>query len=181
MALYTGNGDDGFTDSAGGPVRKDAALPTALGELDELSAAVGLCLVEANRINHVFIREALLPVGGELLGVGVDVASAAGGGAESKLPVGAAGRLERDVDTICEELPGLKSFILPGGSELGSRLHLARTIARRAERAAVAALDPAPGADSPAMVYLNRLGDLLFALARLANADSGEGDTVWPP
>ena len=143
MALYTGKGDGGFTDSPGGRARKDAAGPAAVGTLDELNAAVSLCLAEANRVNHVFIREALLPLQGELLAVGVDLAAAlAASCPPPRLPAGAVSRLERDIDTLCGELPELKSFILPGGSELAARLHLARTIARRAERAAVTALDP---------------------------------------
>jgi len=180
MALYTGEGDDGFTESAGGRVRKDAPGPAALGALDELNAAVGLCLVEANRVNHVFIREALGPLQGELLAAGTDLdSSLAATCGPPRLPAGSIGRLERDTDTICEELPELKSFILPGGCELAARLHLARTVARRAERAAVTALDPTEGAHPTVLRYLNRLSDLLFALGRLANADSGEGDATW--
>jgi len=88
--------------------------------------------------------------------------------------------LDRDINTVDDELPDLKSFILPGGSELAARLHAARTIARRAERAVVRALEPGPDDDAPVLKYLNRLGYLLFVLARLANSDSGEGDTTWP-
>jgi cob(I)alamin adenosyltransferase len=93
-------------------------------------------------------------------------------------------RLERDIDTVCEELPALTHFVLPRGCPLAGQLHLARTVARRAERAVVAALQPdgrsAPAA-AGALRYLNRLSDLLFALARLANRDSGEGDATWAP
>lgn len=181
MSIRRGQGDSGHTDSGGARVRKDAPAQTALGTLDELNAAVGLCLAEANRINHIFIRESLLPVQSELLNTGVDLAAIL----ESRLPQPrlapeAVARLDRDIDTVGDELPKLKSFILPGGSELAARLHAARTVARRAERAVVTALEPEPGDDAPVLTYLNRLSDLLFVLARLANADSGEGDTTWP-
>ncbi len=179
MALHTKDGDGGFTDLPDRRVRKDAPLPAALGALDELNATVGRCLAEANRINHVFIREALLPVQGELLAAGADLAAAGG---QPRLDPAAVERMERDVDSIRADLPELKHFILPAGGELACRLHLARAVARRAERDVVAALDPQPGAAPPAVLrYLNRLSDLLFALARLANRDADEPDAIWTP
>ena len=189
MAMHTGKGDDGFTQTPGpgGPadrrVRKDAPAPSAGGALDELNAAIGLCLAEANRTRHVFVGEALRPVQGELLRVASAVAAAVGGAGVAAPPAGSAvARMQRDIDTACADLPALSHFILPGGCELACRLHLARTVARRAEREVIRAIAPAPD-DPPAeaLRYLNRLSDLLFALARLSNRDSGDGDASWRP
>jgi len=178
MALYTRRGDNGHTDVPGDRVRKDAPLPSALGALDELNASVGLCLSEADRISHVYIRDSLAPVRSELLTAGADLAV---GAAPGRLAQSSVDRIERDIDAVCDDLPELKHFILPGGSELAARLHVARVVARRAERALVAAVAPAPGADDVLLRYVNRLGDLLFALARLANRDAGDPDVPWAP
>ncbi|MCK4623993.1 MAG: ATP:cob(I)alamin adenosyltransferase, partial [Phycisphaerae bacterium] len=96
----------------------------------------------------------------------------------------AVARMEKCIDAICGELSELKDFILPGGCELACRLHLARTIARRTERAVVAALNPTDDGQCSAPVvlrYLNRLSDLLFALARLANHNAGEAESTPKP
>lgn len=181
MAAQRRSGDGGYTQlpgPAGGRLRKDAPILTALGTLDELNAAVGQCLTEAYRINHVFIRETLGPIQAELLAAGADLA----GGAAGRLAPASAERIQRETGSICADLPELKHFVLPGGSELAGRLHQARAIARRAERDVVAALKPKSTADAPpAVAYLNRLSDLLFALGRVANRDAGEGDTTCTP
>ena len=88
--------------------------------------------------------------------------------------------LEGLCDAFNESLPELKSFVLPGGTKTAARLHVARTVARRAELRALEA-DAAPGVDPLALVYLNRVSDLLFILARAANADGGEGEPLWRP
>jgi cob(I)alamin adenosyltransferase len=88
--------------------------------------------------------------------------------------------LERDCDRFNEDLPELKSFVLPGGSEAASRLHLARTICRRAEREALAA-SREHEVNALVLVYLNRLSDLLFILARFANASEGRAEPLWRP
>ena len=109
--------------------------------------------------------------------------AAVGGAGVAAPPAGSAvARMQRDIDTACADLPALSHFILPGGCELACRLHLARTVARRAEREVIRAIAPAPD-DPPAeaLRYLNRLSDLLFALARLSNRDSGDGDASWRP
>jgi cob(I)alamin adenosyltransferase len=178
-------------------MRKDDPRAAALGGVDELNASIGLCLVEANRITHVRIREALEAVQPNLLAIG-SILAAAGSSAEPPVKFGpeAVGKMEGDIDAIWGNLPELKRFILPGGSELAARLHLARTICRRAERdvtAMLAALPQPPTAGTSAphpaaqatiadlKAYLNRLSDFLFALARLANRDSGENDLIWTP
>ena len=88
--------------------------------------------------------------------------------------------LERDCDRFNADLPELRSFVLPGGTEAAARLHVARTVCRRAEREALVAAD-AHGVDPLALVYLNRLSDLLFILARAANAAAGHEEPLWRP
>jgi len=137
--------------------------------VDELNSAVGLALVEAEGE----IRETLARVQNELFDVGADLTVPVG---KTGLRVTAAQveRLELDCDSFNEALEPLKSFVLPGGSELAARLFLARAICRRAERAALAT-----DVSRPVSVYLNRLSDLLFILARTAN--TGLDEPLWKP
>lgn len=194
MALYTRTGDKGFTLLPGPEgarplrVRKDDARLAALGEVDELNAVIGLCVGEAVRAQHAVIRKALTNVQKELLRVGAVLAAVvAGRKPEVRLRQTSVSRLEKQMDAIGRELPELKHFVLPGGCELAARLHLARAVARRAERTVVTMMNLAGRAskkDSPAAVvarYLNRLSDFMFALTRLANRDAGLGDAVWHP
>src|SRR5215210_6044553 len=169
--IYTRGGDDGET-SLGDGSRTSKLDPrvAAYGTVDELNAALGLALVA--------VSPDLLPllerIQNELFDLGADLA----------VPAEAEGRLrvsQAQVDVLeaaCDDwnagLPELKSFVLPGGSEAAARLHLARAICRRAERDALAA-----GASRLAVVYLNRLSDLLFILARAANA--GLDEPLWKP
>jgi cob(I)alamin adenosyltransferase len=140
------------------------------------------------RTEHAVIRKALTTIQKELLRVGAVLAAVVGGRRpEVRLRQSSVARLEKQMDAICGELPELKHFVLPGGCELAARLHLARVVARRAERTVVTMMNLAGRAgrkDSPAAVvarYLNRLSDFLFALARLANRDAGLEDAVWKP
>ncbi|HET6427758.1 MAG TPA: cob(I)yrinic acid a,c-diamide adenosyltransferase [Phycisphaerae bacterium] len=194
MALYTRAGDKGYTvlpSADGGThlrLRKNDARLAALGTLDELNAVIGLCAVEAGRVEHKRITRALLRIQNELLRVGSMLAAiATGSAAEVRIEPSAVTRMEKQVDAIWQRMGPLEHFILPGGCELAGRLHLARTVARRAERAAIVALDVSQhtrGAGPHAGVigrYLNRLSDLLFALARLANRDAGVQEVIWRP
>jgi cob(I)alamin adenosyltransferase len=203
MAIYSGSGDGGFARLPGpaGNARKDDARFAALGTIDELNATIGLCAAEARRTNRGPICQTLCGVQEDLLRLGaVFAAVSSGGEAPLRLGGGEVERMEKEIDRISAELPELTHFVLPGGCELAARLHAARTVARRAERAAVAALNPtAPGEPRagarrggagqdpggsqtlPVLTYLNRLSDLLFTLARLANHQAGEGDAVWTP
>jgi len=169
-------------------LRKDDPRLAALGTIDELNAAVGLCVVEARRQNSARLAGALERAQGNLLRVGAMLAAIAAGAQPSvRLGTAAVTRMEKRIDAIWRRLGELKQFILPGGCELSARLHLARAVARRAERAAVAAIDVSQhskrsGADAAiAAKYLNRLSDFLFALARQANQDCGQADQVWEP
>jgi len=192
MPMYTRRGDKGYTvlPSADGTthlrLRKNDARLAALGALDELNAAIGLCVVEAGRAKGKRISRVLLQVQDELFQIGAMLTSLATGGTPAaRIKPSAVARIERLIDAICRRLGPLEHFILPGGCELAGRLHLARTIARRAERAVIAALDVSPhtvdAAPHAGVIgrYLNRLSDLLFVLAR-ANHDAGTEDVAWP-
>ena len=101
-----------------------------------------------------------------------------------ELPPDAVQRMEGHIDSLSRELPPLRTFLLPAGCELACRLHVCRSLCRRAERAVIHLLNPLDGQllhDPQAVPYLNRLSDLLFTLARLANRDAEEEETPWPP
>jgi len=195
MAFYTKSGDKGFTllpGPDGSPplrVRKDDPRLVALGEIDALNAALGLCATEADRVGHAAIAAHVRTVQEELFVVGSAVAAAAGGRKKAPLRLrsSSVARLEKNIDAISAALPELKNFILSGGCELAARLHAARAATRRTERALVAGVDltsHAPRTQAAGAVvgrYVNRLSDFLFALARLANHDAGVEETVWKP
>jgi cob(I)alamin adenosyltransferase len=176
--IYTRGGDAGETSLGDGSrVSKLDPRIAAYGAADELNAAVGV--VVAGECPDT-IREVLIRVQNELFDLGADLS----------VPVEVEGRLrvtqeqvdaiERDCDSFNAELPELTSFVLPGGTEAAARLHVARTICRRAERDALAAAESV-GIDQLALVYLNRLSDLLFILARAANALAGREEPLWRP
>lgn len=175
MAIYTRTGDDGFTlDPDGQRIGKDDVRIEAGGTVDELNAHIGLCVSAADETAQAQVRDALAPVRKELFTVGALVASA-GSGHPGTIDETAVGRMERQIDDVSRRLGQLKHFIIPGGCELACRLHVARTVCRRAECALVAA---GRTTECPTVVlrYVNRLSDLLFALARLANKDAGISD-----
>lgn len=179
MKLYTKRGDDGQTDLIGGiRVAKSHLRVAAYGCVDELNATLGLALALCE---NDAIRITLITAQGRLFDLGAQLATP-----DSKKPT--AGRvkpdhvtqIEHQIDAATENLPELRSFILPGGTDLAARLHLARTVCRRAEREAVALAEQEP-VDPLVIVYLNRLADLLFALARQANHLAGVADVPWLP
>jgi cob(I)alamin adenosyltransferase len=172
--IYTRGGDGGETSLGDGSrVSKLDPLVGAFGAVDELNALLGL--VQAAGADPLLAR-----VQNELFDLGADlcVPYAAEDG---RLRIGqeAIDRLEADCDRENAALPELRSFVLPGGGERAARLHLARTVCRRAEREALAAAAAARPVNPLALVYLNRLSDLLFILARRANR-SGE-EPLWLP
>jgi cob(I)alamin adenosyltransferase len=180
MKLYTKTGDDGTTGLfGGGRVPKASARVDAYGTVDETNGAIGVA--RAARLDPVidavlgYVQEDLFTLGAELACVP---------GRESKLGMGLLGaadieRLEHAIDEADAACPPLKSFVLPGGTPQAAALHVARTVCRRAERA-VLLLDDAPPRRE-LVVYLNRLSDLLFALARRANVIAGVPDVPWKP
>ena len=177
--IYTRGGDKGETSLGDGSrVPKSDPRIAAYGAVDELNAQLGVVLAGALPDS---LRATLARVQNELFDVGADL-SVPFPRDDERLRVTQAqiDALERDCDGLNEPLPELKSFVLPGGSDAAARLHVARTVARRAERDALAA-DAAVGVDPLALVYLNRVSDLLFIAARAANAAAGVDEPLWKP
>jgi len=173
--IYTKSGDAGDTGLGDGTrVPKDHPRVAAYGEVDELNAVLGLAVLHAPADAELLrsIQNDLFDVGADLCVPGTDPAAL-------RVTAAQAERLERAIDAVNERLQPLRSFVLPGGSAAAAWLHLARTVCRRAERAVVA-LTHAEAVNPHAVVYLNRLSDLLFVLARAANAD-GTADVLWVP
>ena len=177
--IYTRGGDKGETSLGDGSrVPKLDCRIGAFGAVDELNAQLGVALAEGV---PAAMREPLERIQNELFDVGADLSVPYGvGDGRLRIDQERIDELERLCDRFNEELPELKSFVLPGGSESASRLQFARAICRRAEREALSAaqeheLNPA------ALVYLNRLSDLLFVLARTANAVAGQSEPLWRP
>ena len=170
--IVTRTGDGGTTGLGDGSrVAKDSARIAAIGAVDELNAFVGLLSVEALPATAAAllseIQHDLFDLGGEL--------SIPGHAA-----IGAAhvDRLERAVESLNANLPRLKEFVLPGGTRGAALAHVARTVCRRAERAVVA-LAAAEPVTQPSRMYLNRLSDALFVLARYLNREAGVADVMW--
>jgi cob(I)alamin adenosyltransferase len=178
--IYTKTGDAGDTGLGDGKTRvpKDHPRVAAYGEVDELNALLGLVLIEASEE-----RTLLQSIQNDLFDVGADLClpETAGEQPGAKLRVRAeqAARLEQEIDRLNARLQPLTSFVLPGGSRASAWCHLARTVCRRAERAVVTLARSEP-VNAQVIVYLNRLSDLLFVLARVCNRD-GQDDVMWVP
>lgn len=181
MKLYTRTGDDGTTGLfGGGRVRKDDARVEAYGTIDETNAAIGLA--RAAGISPA-IDAVLAQIQSDLFTLGAELACVPGKEEKMKMRLldqSDAARLEQAIDEAEEGLPPLKSFVLPGGSPAAAALHLARTVSRRAERRTLEAAEQGP-VRHELLVYLNRLSDLLFVLARKANHDASTADVPWLP
>lgn len=181
MRIYTKTGDGGETGLfGGGRVSKDDIRVMAYGDVDELNAAIGLARatapVELFDAELTGIQRDLFALGGQLatpVPAKVEAALAKAALSDSRVT-----EFERAIDAADAELPPLRAFVLPAGTEKAATLHLARTICRRAERSVVtlareAILPPL------FLTYLNRLSDYLFVLARLANHRAGRADVTW--
>ena len=175
MSIATKTGDDGSTGMMfNRRVPKTHSQVEAYGSVDELNAALGLALSLIGGA-HAEAEAMLLRIQADLFELGAELADPAG---RPRTQAARVAELEAEIDRLTERLAPLKNFILPGGSPKAAALHLARTICRRAERSVVALAREA--AVSPAIVkYLNRLSDLLFVLARAANAQAGRPDIKW--
>ena len=176
--IYTRGGDAGETSLGDGSrVSKLDGRIEAFGTVDELNASLGLALVGDIPGE---LRPVLERVQNELFDVGADLSVPAGVEGRLRVEQSMVDRLEEDCDRFNADLPELRSFVLPGGTEAAARLHVARTICRRAEREALRA---AAGHELGPLVvvYLNRLSDLLFILARAANALAGARESLWKP
>lgn len=181
VKIYTKTGDEGETGLFGGErVPKDHRRVAAYGDVDELNASLGLARASepADFEDPLLqaIQRHLFTIGAELATPDPARLARALGGP----PLGAAEvtALEQAIDRLDAALPPLKAFILPGGSPKGAAFHVARTVCRRAERAVVGLAREAP-VSTAIRQYLNRLSDLLFVLARAANARAGAGDLPW--
>jgi cob(I)alamin adenosyltransferase len=179
MKIYTKTGDDGTTGLyGGGRVRKDHPRVEACGAVDELNAVVGLARTKALPAE---IDELLARIQNELFDLGAELATpqpaVQGLAVLDKREIAA---LETAIDRFDAGLAPLKTFILPTGTRAGAALHLARTVCRRAERRVIALAAEMTESVSPqVVVYLNRLSDLLFVLARAANTAAGQADVEW--
>jgi cob(I)alamin adenosyltransferase len=174
--IYTRGGDAGETSLGDGSrVSKLDGRIAAYGTVDELNAALGVVLAGECPPD---MRDVLARVQNELFDLGADLSVPLAHEGRLRTTQEQVDALEADCDRFNADLPELKSFVLPGGTETAARLHVARTVCRRAEREALSAattLDLSP----LALVYLNRLSDLLFILARAAN-EGGE-EPLWKP
>ena len=176
--IYTRGGDEGETSLGDGSrVSKLDARIAAYGTVDELNSTIGVIVAGGC---PAAIRGVLLRVQNELFDLGADLSVPAELDGRLRVTQEQIDRLEDDCDRFNADLPELKSFVLPGGGEAAARLHVARTVCRRAERDALLAAR-ANGVSPPTLVYLNRLSDLLFILARAANAATGHEEPLWRP
>ncbi|MDP6602829.1 MAG: cob(I)yrinic acid a,c-diamide adenosyltransferase [Rhodospirillales bacterium] len=177
--IYTRGGDAGQTSLGGGRrVAKHDLRVEAFGTVDEANAAIGLARLEAEGEAD----EMLARIQNDLFDLGADLCTPEGGArADQALRVSQAQvrRLEAEIDGLNASLAPLDSFVLPGGSEAAARLHVARTVVRRAERL-IAALGERESVNADALVYANRLSDHLFVLARTLN-EEGRRDVLWTP
>lgn len=178
MKIYTRTGDDGTTGLIGGTrVPKNDSRIDGYGTVDELNATIGMAAVVAGETLLGRLRE----IQGELFVIGSHLATPEAGRNKAALPpLGEqmVRRLEAEIDVAEAALPPLRNFVLPGGCELAARLHLSRTVCRRAERLLVGS---AAGLGVPPLTiaYLNRLSDWLFVQSRVANQEAHLPDVLW--
>jgi cob(I)alamin adenosyltransferase len=177
MKIYTRTGDTGETGLLGGVrVKKHDLRIEAYGTVDELNAVLGV--VRAARPSSR-VDQILDHIQNELFSVGAELATPTTAGSHfGRVEESEVARLEEMIDLCETDLAPLRNFILPGGTPAAAQLHLARTVCRRAERLVVA-LSESSAVSPQLVVYLNRLSDLLFVLARYENAHAGVADVKW--
>lgn len=180
--IYTKTGDDGTTGLVrGARRRKDDPRVEAFGTVDEANSLIGLARLHSTGLARV--DSVLARIQNDLFDLGSDLATPGTDGESDKalrITPAQTEWLERQIDDYNASLEPLTSFVLPGGTPLAAALHVGRTVVRRAERLVVA-LRGREGEVSPdVLIYLNRLSDLLFVMARIANAD-GRDDVLWTP
>jgi cob(I)alamin adenosyltransferase len=181
--IYTKTGDDGTTGLVRGPRRLKYDLRVnCFGTVDEANAAIGFARLSTGsmpKIDAVLarIQNDLFDLGSDLATPGADPE---GTRPSLRITPQQTDWLEQQIDQYNDGLAPLTSFVLPGGTSLGAALHMARTVTRRAERLVVELVLTEPGVNNEVMVYLNRLSDLLFVFARVAN-QNGRTDVLWKP
>jgi len=179
--IYTKSGDTGETGLGDGSrVAKDAPRIAAIGDVDELNSVIGLVLANCPSCPEAALLRAIQ---NDLFDVGADLcvppSEKEEPGKSLRVTAAQVERLEKAIDRLNEQLQPLNSFVLPGGTLAAAWLHLARAVCRRAERSVVA-LKRTEKVNEQVLIYLNRLSDFLFVLARVAN-DGGKGDVLWVP
>lgn len=178
MNIYTRAGDKGTTQLVGGKkVEKFDLRVEAYGTVDELNSWVGFIISQLNTAEKSIIGE-LENIQHELFDLGTDLATPADSPYRNPFPAGSAEWLEKKIDHYSEELPEIRQFILPGGTQSASSLHIARTITRRCERL-IAALDKSETVNPEIMKYMNRLSDYFFVLARWVNVKNDMADRMY--
>lgn len=183
--IYTRTGDDGTTGLGNGARRPKSDIRVeAFGAVDEANSCVGLARLHTAK-DHPNLDAMLARVQNDLFDLGADLATPDDGKPLDYEPLriiaSQVSRLEADIDELNKDLKPLRSFVLPGGSPAAAALHLARTVARRAERLMVAlAANPEERINREAIKYVNRVSDLLFVAARVVN-DNGNADVLWVP
>jgi cob(I)alamin adenosyltransferase len=186
MKLYTRTGDDGTTGLfSGARVSKDHPRIEAYGTVDELNAVLGLVLSACER-GHACERrlhEVVSALQSRLFDIGADLATPEGAKQQARIHrIDDADVAEAEgwIDEFDGANPPLRTFVMPAGTELAARLHLARTVCRRAERTIIS-LGSIEPVGEPLLRYMNRLSDLFFAMARRANHERGQPDVPWTP
>jgi cob(I)alamin adenosyltransferase len=183
--IYTRTGDDGTTGLGSGERRLKSDLRVeAYGTVDEANACIGLARLHTAK-SHPELDIMLGRIQNDLFDLGADLCMPETGKKLDYEPLriiaAQTTRIEADIDALNKDLKPLKSFILPGGSPAAAALHLARTVARRAERKMVAlALDPDEHVNREGVRYINRVSDFLFVAGRVVN-DNGNADVLWVP
>lgn len=179
MKIYTKKGDAGKTSLSGGTkVSKNSLRIEAYGTVDELNSVLGVVLAHSPPER---VKQILIELQQQLFVLGADLATPLTANTRiDRMNEPHVDRIESIIDELDTHLPPLKNFILPGGDQCGSILHMARTVCRRAERAAVACSETET-VNAHSIRYLNRLSDLLFVLARYANHQADQIETVWKP
>jgi len=183
--IYTRTGDDGTTGLGTGERRLKSDLRVdAYGTVDEANACIGIARIHT-AAGHPAIDAMLSRIQNDLFDLGADLAVPDDGKPLEYEPLrivaAQTDRVEKDIDLLNKELQPLRSFVLNGGTPAAAALHLARTVARRAERIMVAlAQDSAEHVNSEALKYINRVSDFLFVAARAVN-DNGKADVLWVP
>jgi len=180
MKIYTKTGDKGETGLLGGErVTKNSLRLNAYGTIDELNAFIGLAITE---VKSEKVKEVLVDLQNKLFIVGSDLAAPENEKSVKlkiiRTPSDFISQVEKNIDEFDSQLDELKNFILPGGSKGAALLHICRTISRRAEREIVA-LKNSVSIGKNILIYINRISDLFFVLARFENKYSGIPDSIW--
>ncbi len=178
MKIYTKTGDDGTTGVQGGKrISKSNLRIKAYGTIDELNATIGLVLSKKFDDD---IEDLLRNIQNDLFVAGSDLSNPDLSNMKNRITKEMIANIEKNIDRLENELPPITNFILPGGHEVASLIHIARTIARRAETIVIS-LNENEKVNDECKKFLNRLSDLLFVIARTVNKKNGFNDIIWKP